>query len=120
MSVMIDGAEALLADRKAEVVDYSNKNLHNYLVVIKCTLTKEERSEACDIVTATLENTSWTPTKVATQIKMSYDKSFGAAWQVRHSVVLTLQVYEIFAGKCSVFTINMTLILTCLQSYECI
>ena len=40
MSVMIDGAEALLADRKAEVVDYSNKNLHNYLVVIKCTLTK--------------------------------------------------------------------------------
>ena len=65
MSVMIDGAEALLADRKAEVVDYrsahfclvkifkhwcdlwiffSNKNLHNYPVVIKCTLSKVEKN----------------------------------------------------------------------------
>ena len=38
--------------------------------------------EASDIVTATLENTGWGPTKIATQIKMSYDQSFGAAWQV--------------------------------------
>ena len=108
MSVMIDGAEALLADRKAEVVDYSNKNLHNYLVVIKCTLTKvcphyliygkhsyqnmsqEERAEASDIVTATLENTSWGPTKIATQIKMAYDKSFGAAWQVDFSFFIEM------------------------------
>ena len=45
-------------------------------------LLQEERLEASDIVTATLENTSWGATKIATQIKMAYDKSFGAAWQV--------------------------------------
>ena len=31
MSVMIDGAEAILVDRnKGDVIDYSNKNIHNY------------------------------------------------------------------------------------------
>ena len=45
---------------------------------------QDERVEASDIVTATLENTGWGPTKIATQIKMSYDQSFGAAWQVGH------------------------------------
>ena len=42
----------------------------------------EERTEASDIVTATLENTTWGLTKIATNIKISYDKSFGAPWQV--------------------------------------
>ena len=93
MSVMIDGAEAILVDRnKGDVIDYSNKNIHNYPMIIKCTLSKvrrelvgekvdntaycckvcyccqEERAEANDIVTATLENTSWGPTKIATQV----------------------------------------------------
>ena len=46
---------------------------------------QDERVEASDIVTTTLENTGWGPTKIATQIKMSYDQSFGAAWQVGHT-----------------------------------
>ena len=33
-------------------------------------------------MTATLENTTWGVTKIATNIKISYDKSFGAPWQV--------------------------------------
>ena len=45
---------------------------------------QDERAEASDIITATLENTGWGPTKIATQIKMAYDKSFGAAWQVKY------------------------------------
>ena len=51
---------------------------------------QDERVEASDIVTATLENTGWGPTKIATQIKMSYDQSFGAAWQVGHTVLLII------------------------------
>ena len=51
-------------------------------MIIRCTLSAEERVEASDIVTATLENTTWGLTKIATNIKISYDKSFGAPWQV--------------------------------------
>ena len=44
MSVMIDGAEAILVDRnKGDVIDYSNKNIHNYPMIIKCTLSKVRR-----------------------------------------------------------------------------
>ena len=65
---------------------------------------QDERVEASDIVTATLENTGWGPTKIATQIKMSYDQSFGAAWQVGHTVLLQMfllwNVLSLFPGGC--------------------
>ena len=51
-------------------------------MIVRCTLSAEERAEASDIVTATLENTTWGLTKLATNIKISCDKSFGAPWQV--------------------------------------
>lgn len=54
------------------------------MLILTHGLCQDERVEASDIVTATLENTGWGPTKIATQIKMSYDQSFGAAWQVGH------------------------------------
>ena len=60
---------------------------------------QEERAEASDIVTATLENTSWGPTKIATQIKMAYDKSFGAAWQVDLSFFMKL-IFIVLKGYC--------------------
>ena len=56
--------------------------------------------EASDIVTATLENTSWGPTKIATQIKMAYDKSFGAAWQVDFSFFIKMIILSFDAGYC--------------------
>ena len=63
-----------------KVTNYANLSSQEYLHW-KDTV-QDERAEASDIITATLENTGWGPTKIATQIKMAYDKSFGAAWQV--------------------------------------
>ena len=71
------------------------------------TVQDEERAEASDIVTATLENTTWSPTKIATNIKISFDKSFGAAWQVivgeRFSCSVDHEVMvHIFSGSLSI------------------
>ena len=70
-----------------------------FLEVFKINV-QDERAEASDIITATLENTGWGPTKIATQIKMAYDKSFGAAWQVNYIYFIPdLYKDHIFSGN---------------------
>ena len=63
--------------------------------VTPLTIQQEERAEASDIVTATLENTTWSPTKIATNIKISFDKSFSCS--VDHEVMV-----HIFSGSLSI------------------
>jgi len=77
------GGGAGEGDKLTQVIDHSNKFLHNYPLVIQCSLGQDERKEATDVVVAALETTTdYLHTKVAAQIKTHFDNNFGAVWHV--------------------------------------
>jgi len=63
------GGGAGEGDKLTQVIDHSNKFLHNYPLVIQCSLGQDERKEATDVVVAALETTTdYLHTKVAAQV----------------------------------------------------